>query len=620
MTTARREGVRTAGAPGGFAPSPPAPDLPLRHFTAREIAARLRPVLRPYRLPMASAAALVVGVAAAVAVVPLFTKYVIDVAIPRRSLGLAAGAMGVFLAVQFSRMLLWYVAQLRVLWIKEKVLFALRAAAFSHLQQLGLRFHGQYPPSFLYDRIFTQSLNGAAGFLLVFFQQVMVYLPGMLFSLGFCLYLSPGMTLVILLGAVGYVTAARLMSPRIYRKTRAWMDVANQIAQDITDKLRGTKTIQSFAMETRIQEELEERLWPMQLLCMDGQVETMRLSFVTEGLNYLITAAVLVVGTYAILDWHLAVGTLVAFVAYEAMLVGMVQSLVNSYGQFMVMRVGFDQLYTVLETHSTVRENPAAKLPVPLRGELAFDHVTFGYEREPILRAVSFAVPPGQTVALVGRSGAGKTTVANLLMRFFDPDHGAVKLDGSDVRNLPLRPYRALFGVVHQDPFLFNDTVAANLRYASPEAGESELWDALDQAQAADFVRQFPEGLQRPVGEGGGGLSGGQRQRIAIARCLLNNPRFLILDEATSALDSETEAAVHRALETLLSGRTAFIIAHRLDTIRRAHRVLVLDGGRLVEEGDFATLLAHDGLFRRLHSIATSSNQPSAKLADAGFT
>ena len=568
---------------------------------------------------MAWAAVLIVGVGVAIAVMPLFTKYVIDVAIPRRAPGLAAGAMGVFLAVQFVRMLLWYVAQLRVLWIKEKVLFALRAAAFSHLQQLGLRFHGQYPPSFLYDRIFSQSLNGTAGFLVVFFQQVMVYLPGMVFSLGFCVYLSPGMTLVILLGAVGYVIVARLMSPRIYSKTRAWMDVANQIAQDITDKLRGTKTIQSFAMEARIQEELEDRLWPMQLKCMDGQVETLRLSFVTEGLNHIIAAAVLVVGAYAIVDWRLAVGTLVAFVAYEAMLVGMVQALVNSYGQFMAMRVGFDQLYTVLETRSTVRENPAGKIPAPLRGELAFDQVTFGYEREPVLCEVSFAVSPGQAVALVGRSGAGKTTVASLLMRFFDPDRGAVRLDGVDVRDLPLRPYRALFGVVHQDPFLFNDTIEANLRYASPAASVPELWDALASAQAAEFVRQFPEGLQRQVGEGGGGLSGGQRQRIAIARCLLNNPRFLILDEATSALDSETEAAVHRALDALMSGRTAFIIAHRRETIRRANRVLVLDGGRLVEEGDFATLLAHDGLFRRLHAIATSGSQRSTTLAEAGF-
>ena len=310
----------------------PVEDLPVRKFSVREIVSRLWPILRPFRHQMGWAAVLIALVAVALAIMPLFTKYVIDVAIPRHSLKLAAGAMGVFLLIQFARMLLWYVSQLRVLWIKEKVLFELRAVVFAHLQQLGLRFHGKYAPSFLYDRIFSQSLNGTAGFLAVFFQQVMVYLPGVLFSLGFCLYLSPGMTLVIVIGAVGYVAAARLMSPRIYHKTKAWMDVANQIAQDITDKLRGTKTIQSFAMEARIQEELEERLWPMQLKCMDSQIEALRLSFVTEGLNYVITAAVLVVGTYAILQWRLAVGTLVAFVAYEAMLVSMVQALVTRTG------------------------------------------------------------------------------------------------------------------------------------------------------------------------------------------------------------------------------------------------------------------------------------------------
>ncbi len=599
--------------------APPTDELPVRNFSVREILSRLLPILHPYRFNLLWAGTLIALVALALAVMPLFTKYVIDVAIPHGSLQLAAGAMGVFVVIQFVRMVLWYIAQLRVLWIKEKMLFELRAVVFAHLQQLELRFHSKYAPSYLYDRIFSQSLNGTAGFLVVFFQQVMVYLPGMLFSLGFCLFLSPGMTLVIVIGAGGYVLAARLMSPRIYRKTKAWMDVANLIAQDITDKLRGTKTIQSFAMEARIQDELEDRLWPMQLKCMDSQIEAMRLSFVTEGLNYLITAAVLVVGTFAILRWHLAVGTLVAFVAYEAMLVSMVQALVNSYGQFITMRVGFDQLYTVLETRSTVKENPAAKLPEPLRGEIAFDGVTFGYDREPILRDVRFTVPFGETVALVGRSGAGKTTVANLLMRFFDPVQGRITLDGIDVRELPLRRYRSLFGVVHQDPFLFNDTLEVNLRYVNPTASEEELWEALSRAQVADFVRGLPDGLQHQVGEGGGQLSGGQRQRIAIARCLLNDPRFLILDEATSALDSETEAAIHLAFEELFTGRTAFIIAHRLGTIRRANRILVLDDGRLAEQGTFEALLAQDGLFRRLHTIATTGSAYGDRREEARF-
>ncbi|MCC6683420.1 MAG: ATP-binding cassette domain-containing protein [Phycisphaeraceae bacterium] len=222
-----------------------------------------------------------------------------------------------------------------------------------------------------------------------------------------------------------------------------------------------------------------------------------------------------------------------------------------------------------------------------------------------MLRNFQLVVPAGNTVALVGASGSGKTTVANLLLRFFYPDQGSILLDGIDIRRYPLHDYRSLFGVVLQDPYLFNETIRTNLLYARPEATEQTLIDALQQAQAWEFVSQLPGRLDYAVRDGGQGLSGGQRQRLAIARCLLLDSRFVILDEPTSALDVESEHLISRALEVLFRGRTVFIIAHRLSTIRRADRILVLEEGRVVQDGNYDHLIAQEGPFQKLHSLTT---------------
>jgi subfamily B ATP-binding cassette protein MsbA len=349
----------------------------------------------------------------------------------------------------------------------------------------------------------------------------------------------------------------------------------------------------------------------------------MKLGFVTEGLNYAITALVIVGGAVLVIRGagQTSIGVLVAFMGYQATLISMMSSLTNMAGQFMAAKSAFDQLFTILDMPTSPADKAGATLPNPLKGLLSLDHVTFSYEpgKDPVLRDVSITVEPGQTVALVGRSGSGKTTLLNLLMRFYDPDAGAVQLDGHDIRDLPLRAYRSLFGVVLQDPYLFNTSIAANLRYGRPDATDPELVDCLKRAAAWSFVESFPDRLHQRVGEGGGQISGGQRQRLAIARCMLMNRRFVLLDEATSALDPESEVEVQTALRELFKGRTSFIIAHRLSTIRHADRILVMDDGRLAEEGNYDDLLARGGIFQRLHRIATSGNLRTERLEEAGF-
>jgi len=591
-----------------------------RHYSAGEIVRYMWPLLRPFRGRMLIAASLISLVGLAVAIVPLYPKYIIDMVIPQRSLKLAFIASGIFLAFQLMRMLMWYIGMCQISWINESMLFALRLKGFQHLQNLCLRFHSRYSSGFLYEQVFGRSINGLGIFFVSVFNQLVVYVAGLVFSLAFCFYMNPAMTGLILCGAVAYMAAAHKLSPTIHAKTKETINRANEIAQYIMDKLRGTKTIQAFAMQEHVTDAFHEHIWRLQKTCYESNLQTLKLGFLTEGIGYALNVIIMISGAIAIFGYNMKIGTLVAFLSYEGMFIGLLSACANMYGQFSAARAGFDQLFTVLDTQSTIVSRPGAIMPAePIIGNIEFRNVTFSYSSKPVLSNVGFLIPPGQTVALVGRSGAGKTTIANLLLRFFDPDAGAILLDGRDIRDLPLREYRSLYGIVLQDPFLFDDTIVNNLRCARHDASEAEITEALAKACALDFVREFPDGLNHRVGEGGAQLSGGQRQRIAIARCMLLKSRFVILDESTSALDNETERSIQHSIEALFEGRTVFVIAHRLSTIRKADRILVFDAGRLVEDGSFDDLMAAGKMFHRFYSIATSSSSKSLKIEEAGF-
>ena len=596
----------------------------VRHYPIAEIMRRLGPLVWPHRWRLSGAAVLVGAVGLAVALQPLLAKYVIDVAIPERSVRLALIAAGVFLAVMFVRMGIWFWAMLLIYRAQQAMVYELRMTSFSHLQRLCLTFHGQFPSGFLYERVFGNSINTLSNVLQGVFTTLVTYAVGLLFSLGFCLYLSPILTVVILAGGIGYVVAAKALSGRIYATTRASNAAAMDIVQVIMDKLRGHKTIQTFALEDRVQEEFSRQLKPAMTTWMASVVATMKLNFVTEGLGYLITASVLVVGSILVIRdvgdvGNLPLGTLVAFLGYQAALIGMISGITNMYGQLMGASTAFDQLFTVIDTTSTIVERPGATLPTNVQARLSFRNVVFAYDQSPVLRGIDLDIPAGKTTALVGRSGCGKSTLANLMLRLYDPQSGEVLLDGHNLRDLPLREYRALFGVVLQDPFLFDTTIEVNLRMVRPEVSEAHLIDVLRQAGAWEFIEKFPDQLRHQVGEGGRLLSGGQRQRLALARCLLTNSRLVILDEATSALDAESEQIVQQGIDTLCRDRTVVVVAHRLATIRHADVIIVMDQGRVVEQGSFDELLARGGLFANLHAIATSTSTHRLKIEEAGF-
>ncbi len=594
----------------------------VNHYPWREIGRRFLPLTWPHRWRGLLAAVLVGVVGLAVALQPLFPKYIIDEAIPQHSLRLALLAAGVFLVVMFVRMAIWFWAMTMVYKIQLSVLYELRAMSFAHLQQLCLRFYSQFPSGFLYERVFGNSINTLGTVMMMVFTQLVTFVVGLIFSLGFCLYLSPVLTVVILAGGIGYVMAAHLLSGRIYAKTRDANEANMNIVSVIMDKLRGHKTIQAFALEERVQAEFCRQMQPAMHKWLVSVLESMKFHFATEGLSYLITASVLVGGAVLAVrnEGQFPLGTLVAFIGYQATLIGMISAITNMYGQIMGARTAFDQLFSVLDTKSTVVDRPGAVMPKDIQPRLDFRDITFCYGEIPVLRNMNLAIPAGKTTALVGRSGSGKSTLANLMMRFYDPLNGAVLLDGHDIRDLPLREYRALFGVVLQDPFLFDTTIEDNMRAVRPDVSEAELIEVLRQAGAWTFIEAFPEKLRHRVGEGGSQLSGGQRQRLALARCLLTRSRVVILDEATSALDAESERLVQQGLDVLCRDRTVVVIAHRLSTIRHADRIVVMDQGQAVEQGTFDELLALGGHFAHLHAIATSTSTQRIKIEEAGFT
>ena len=314
------------------------------------------------------------------------------------------------------------------------------------------------------------------------------------------------------------------------------------------------------------------------------------------------SAALLFYGGLRVLDGRLTLGDLMMFLVYLAMLLEPLAVLATSVTQWQNNLSGFDRVLDLLDEPIEMADQPGT---VQVRssavaGRVTFENVSFRYPNtsRSVLRGVDLAVEPGEVIALVGRSGAGKTTLCNLVARFYDPTEGTVRLDGVDLRDIQVESYRRLLGIVEQDVFLFDGTIAENIAYAARDAKREDVQRAAEVAHAAGFIAALPEGYETIIGERGVKLSGGQRQRLAIARATLADPVLFILDEATSNLDSESEHLIRRGLSTLMRGRTCFVIAHRLSTIRHADRILVLDDGAIIESGSHETLMETSGTYR----------------------
>jgi ABC-type multidrug transport system fused ATPase/permease subunit len=421
-------------------------------------------------------------------------------------------------------------------------------------------------------------------------------------ALGVLVWLNPVLTAAILVFLVVFGAAMAVAFSRLRPIFRERGEINAQVTGRLAETLGGIRVVKAYRMEAREQREFGEgvaRIFANVKKSITGTSATTAFATLIVGA---VGGLMILVGGRAILDGTMTLGDLVMYAAFVGILAAPVVQIAAIGTQVSEAFAGLDRIRALM-AEPTEDDDDAARAPLPrLRGDVEVDGVSFAYELgSPVLKGVSFRAPAGTTTALVGSSGSGKSTLVSLLMAFARPDAGRISVDGHDLAEVKLGDYRRQLGVVLQENFLFDGTVADNVRFARPEATPAEVEAVSRLAHAHDFVSAFPDGYDTVVGERGIKLSGGQRQRIAIARALLADPRILILDEATSSLDSESEALIQAGLERLRHGRTAFVIAHRLSTIRRADQILVLEGGEIVERGTHEQLYAKGGRYRELH-------------------
>ncbi|MEY4704706.1 MAG: Lipid export ATP-binding/permease protein MsbA [Nitrospirota bacterium] len=564
---------------------------------------RFLPFLKPYLSRMALAGLLVMGVAAINLALLRLAGILWDVITVQRDGSRMTDLIALFLGLVVLQGLCSMGHSYLTAWVSQRIVADFRRHLFAHLHTLSVSFFARRRTGELLSRLMND---------VTVIQSVVTETPidsakhlvTFIGGITFLLVMNWRLCLLILVLLPLLVLAAKFFGRRLKSLSTSIQDQTAALSTLIEEVISGIRIVKSFVQTQR--EEIRFAAQVEQTLDLTMRRANIMAVFipVISLLTFSSAAAVLWYGGRQVIDGAVSPGDLFAFVLFAGILIGPFSSAARVFTQIREAQGATQRVFEILDTHSEVSDSPTATSLSTVSGHIRAEHIGFAYDpRQPVLTDVSFEAKPGELVAIVGPTGAGKTTVMNLLHRFYDPTEGRITIDGQDLRQVTMDSWYRQVALVPQETILFGGTILDNIRYGNREATEEVVVAASRAAHAHDFIMSFPDQYQTVVGEKGINVSGGQRQRIAIARAIVKNPRILLLDEATSALDSESERLVQEALEQLMKGRTTFVIAHRLTTIQRADRILVFNKGRLVETGTHAELLDRKGLYQYLYTL-----------------
>jgi ABC-type multidrug transport system fused ATPase/permease subunit len=564
---------------------------------------RLFTYIWQHKLPLIAGLSTIIGLSFLQALIPQITRYTIDILIPQQKFNQLVWVGVAIIGIALLLGMLNYARSYTMALVGQKTIYSIRYILYEHLQKLSLSYYENNRTGALMARV-TQDVDALQNLIISDVAEIIADTFAFLVVVSYLIYADWQLTCMVLATLPLMVYLTQLFGTQMRGAYRDVQKRGAEINNHLQETLSNIKVIKACANEgyevdrfsERNRENMEANLRVVQLWSV--------FSPVIDLMNHLGLAIVMVYGSWEVMQHRLSIGELAAFVAYLNIINQPAKKFSRLLNVIQKAATACERIFATLDTEPEVQEKPdAIAIPV-IQGHFCFENITFGYHTdEPVLKNFSLDIPSGKTLALVGSSGAGKSTIANLTARFYDPQNGRITVDGYDLRDITLKSLRSQLGIVTQETLLLHGTIRENIAYGKPGITEAEIIAAAQAAHAHEFILQFPQGYDTMIGERGVKLSGGQRQRLAIARALVKNPRFLILDEATSALDTESETLIQDALKKLLQGRTSLVIAHRLSTIQSADQIVVLEKGEIVEMGNHAELLTKNGRYAYLQGL-----------------